>query len=239
MKSIPDAPPNALDVAARRDRRKNILDSAQRLFARYGYHGVTIRQIAADARVPLALVGYYFGQKQELYDAIFGFVSETINQRRQDLRAALALHTGDRLQHIVSALVRPVVRARLATPEGESYALFVARALSQQGVEEDRAIRQYFDPVAAEFIDALATSLAVSHPGFTHAHAAWGFQFALGALLHYLTDQRVTRLSGGINAVGDPMVAAQLVAFIAHGLRGMAQAFADAETATPALPVTL
>jgi hypothetical protein len=47
----------------------------------------------------------------------------------------------------------------------------------------------------------------------------------LGALLHYLSDQRVNRLSHGVNTVGDPAVEKQLVAFIVQGLRGAAQSF--------------
>lgn len=218
------APPEA---KVRPDRRQNILDASQRLFARFGYHAVTIRQIAAEAKVPLALVGYYFGQKQELYDAIFAHWSSTVAQRSVDLREALTATNGEQLQHIVNAMVVPVVRIR-SSDEGVSYALFLARGLTQQGGEEDRAIREFLDPVSAEFITALHGALSHEYPGFTHAQAAWGYQFALGVLLHYLSDQRVNRLSNGVNVAGDPAVERQLVAFITHGLRGAAQSFVQA-----------
>ena len=68
---------DGLIADGRPDRRQNILDASQRLFANFGYHAVTIRQIAEAAQVPLALVGYYFGQKQELYYAIFGRLSRS------------------------------------------------------------------------------------------------------------------------------------------------------------------
>lgn len=221
------ATPATTEVKARPDRRQNILDASQRLFARFGYHAVTIRQIAAEARVPLALVGYYFGQKQELYDAIFAHWSGTVAQRSVDLREALAATKGEQLQRIVSAMVVPVVRIR-GNAQGESYALFLTRGLNQQGIEEDRAIREFLDPVSAEFIAALQGALAHEYPGFTQAQAAWGYQFALGTLLHYLSDQRVGRLSNGVNTAGDPAVEKQLVAFIMHGLRGAAQSFVAA-----------
>ena len=211
----------------RPDRRQNILDASQRLFARYGYHAVTIRQIAAEAKVPLALVGYYFGQKQELYDAIFSHWSGTVAQRSVDLREALTATKSEQLLRIVSAMVVPVVRMR-GNADGESYALFLTRGLTQQGIEEDRAIRKFLDPVSAEFITALHDALAREYPGLTQAQAAWGYQFALGTLLHYLSDQRVGRLSNGVNTAGDPAVEKQLVAFIVHGLRGAAQAFVAA-----------
>ena len=218
------APTAVATVKARPDRRQNILDASQRLFARYGYHAVTIRQIAAEAKVPLALVGYYFGQKQELYDAIFAYWSGTVAQRGVDLREALTAAKGEQLQRIVSAMVVPVVRMR-SSAQGESYALFLTRGLTQQGVEEDRAIREFLDPISAEFIAAFQGALSRDYPGFTQAQAAWGYQFALGALLHYLSDQRVNRLSQGVNTAGDAAVEKQLVAFIVHGLRGAAESF--------------
>lgn len=51
------------------------------MFALNGYHAVTIRQIAQEAGVPLALVGYYQGQKHELFHAIFEHWNHTIAER--------------------------------------------------------------------------------------------------------------------------------------------------------------
>lgn len=227
MKSIPETRANAADGAIRPDRRQNILDASQRLFARLGYHAVTIRQIAEEAQVPLALVGYYFGQKQELYDAVFSHWGGIVRERLDDLSMAMAPSDGDRLARIVDALVAPAIRLRM-TPEGQSYALLVTRGLSQQGAEEDHAIREFFDPMANQFIDAMHVALRDELPGITRGHTAWCYQFALGALLHHLSDQRVERLSQGVNVAGDPAVLRQLVAFIVHGVRGAARAFVEA-----------
>ena len=73
--------------AARPDRRHAILLAAEKLFAQHGYHAVTIRQIAEEAGVPLALVGYYYGPKHELFHAIFEHWSHTIEERLAGLRA--------------------------------------------------------------------------------------------------------------------------------------------------------
>ncbi|WP_347956004.1 TetR/AcrR family transcriptional regulator [Gordonia aichiensis] len=51
------------------DTRGQILDSARRRFLADGYGGVTMRQIAADADVDLALLSYYFGSKRGLFSA--------------------------------------------------------------------------------------------------------------------------------------------------------------------------
>src|SRR4051812_4476209 len=47
--------------------REEILAAARRQFAAHGYDGATLRAIAADAEVDVALVSYYFGTKNDLF----------------------------------------------------------------------------------------------------------------------------------------------------------------------------
>ena len=51
------------------DTRGDILDAARATFAVEGYHGATIRAIAAAAEVDPALVHHYFGTKEDLFAA--------------------------------------------------------------------------------------------------------------------------------------------------------------------------
>lgn len=206
----PQSPENT-----RPDRRMAILLAAEKLFAQRGYHAVSIRQIAEEAGVPLALVGYYFGPKHELFHAIFAHWSRTIDERLAALRATSHDPADPQtLPRIIHAFVDPVLRLR-ASPEGESYALLVARELAHAQEEADRVLRQFFDPLAHAFIDALQAAL----PHASRAQVAWGYQFALGALMHHLSDRRVERLSRGENTANDPAAAPLLVAFIVGGLR--------------------
>ncbi|MDO9291179.1 MAG: TetR/AcrR family transcriptional regulator, partial [Hydrogenophaga sp.] len=96
--------------AARPDRQHAILLAAEKLFAQHGYHGVTIRQIAEEAGVPLALVGYYYGPKHELFHAIFAHWNQTIEERLNALDAASGdPGDPDTLTRIIEAFVRPVI----------------------------------------------------------------------------------------------------------------------------------
>lgn len=200
---------------ARPDRKQAILLAAEKLFARHGYHVVTIRQIAEEAGVPLALVGYYYGQKHELFHAIFEHWGHSIQARLAGLAAVdIAPNDARTLPRIIDAFTAPVLALR-ASAEGEYYALLVARELYHATEEADRVLRAYFDPLAEAYIDALHTAL----PHATRSQAAWGYQFALGALLHHLNDTRIERLSRGENKRADPAVAPMLVSFIVGGLR--------------------
>lgn len=201
---------------ARPDRKADILLAAEKLFAQRGYHAVSIRQIADEAGVPLALVGYYYGPKHELFYAIFTHWNTTIEERLSELRGVtrdpLDANT---LPRIIEAFIGPVLRLR-ASAEGEYYALLVARELFYTSQPEtDRVLRNYFDPLAHAFIEALSMAL----PKATRSQVAWGYQFALGALLHHISDSRVERLSGGASRSGDPAAASLLSSFIVGGLR--------------------
>ncbi len=208
------AAPRARRAAPRTDRRQAILLAAERLFAQRGYHAVSIRDIAVEAGVPSALVGYYFGPKEELFHAIFQHWNGTIEQRLQALRAAQQQPPARRLEAIMRAFIEPVLALR-ASAEGEFYALLVARELAHRGPQAERALREFFDPLAEAFIDALQAAL----PQAGRADIAWCYQFALGALLHHLNDDRVGRLSHGQAKPNDPAAAQKLLAFVVGGLR--------------------
>jgi len=211
------APPAAAVAleTARPDRKQAILLAAEKLFAQHGYHAVTIRQIAEEAGVPLALVGYYYGQKHELFHAIFEHWGHSIKARLAGL-AAVKLDPDDArtLPRIIEAFIAPVLALR-ASPEGEYYALLVARELYNTTEEADRVLRAYFDPLAEAFIDALHVAL----PHATRGEVAWGYQFALGVLLSHMNSSRMERLSRGENTPSDPAVAPLLVNFVVGGLR--------------------
>jgi AcrR family transcriptional regulator len=199
------------------DRRRAILLAAQKLFAERGYHAVSIRDIAGEASVPLALVGYYYGAKHELYHAIFLSWQESIDERLRGLRDAVSDRSApDVLERIIEAFVRPLV-AMQSHEDGRHYARLAARDLAVPTPEADRAQRLFFDPMAHAFIEAL---LEVC-PGANRGDVAWCYQFGLGAMLHYLTDSRVERLSGGENKASDPAAMGKLVCFIAAGFRGV------------------
>lgn len=223
------APSAAAAPAARPDRRLAILLAAERLFAQHGYHAVSIRQIAQAAGVPLALVGYYFGPKHELFHAIFEHWQGTAQARLERLDAALHTPGPERsLERVVEAFVRPVLAQR-ASEEGEYYAQLVARELGFQTPEATRVLTDYFDPLANRFIDAL---MAV-RPGHGRALAAWAYQFALGALLHHISDIRVGRLSGGLSTPNDPEAAPLLIRFLSAGIDAVMPALPEGRRTPP------
>lgn len=218
----------AADRSERPDRQQAILLAAEKLFAQHGYRAVSIRQIADEAGVPLALVSYYHGQKHELFRAIFNHWRGTVDERLALLAQACEGRPGPAmLRRIVEAFVQPVLRLR-ASSEGEYYAQLVARELFYRTPEAGQVLAEHFDPMAHAFIDALHAAC----PGSTRAAAAWAYQFAVGALLHHISDERVERLSRQQNRPADPAAGPLLIDFISAGAAVVLKP-ASAEPPTP------
>jgi AcrR family transcriptional regulator len=221
----------ASSAPPRPDRKAAILLAAEKLFAQQGYDAVSLRQIAEEAGVPLALVGYYYGQKHELFEAVFAHWQGTIQERLAGLAEALAAPARERLQRIVGAFTQPVLRLR-ASAEGEYYARMVARELFHARGHTDRVLREFFDPLAHAFIDALHGVL----PHAARAEVAWCYQFMLGVLLHHISDDRVERLSRGACHAADPAVAPMLDRFILGGIHAALPTPPRTLTTTPRRP---
>ncbi len=64
--------PTALEKARKdpNSMKAKILNSAQNLFAEYGYHGVTTRMIAKDVGIDISTLHYHWGDKENLYEAV-------------------------------------------------------------------------------------------------------------------------------------------------------------------------
>lgn len=60
----------SIPILEKADRRLQLLDVAERLFAKNGYEAVSIRQLASEAGMNVAMVSYYFGSKEKLFEAL-------------------------------------------------------------------------------------------------------------------------------------------------------------------------
>jgi AcrR family transcriptional regulator len=113
------------------DVRKKLLDAARDLFPRYGYRGVSSRQIGAAAGVNFAMIRYYFGGKPGLYREMLQGV---LQPARVTLDAISSPHSPPQLTKVLEDMTRAwaanpwiagfVVREVLA-PDGPMRAMFL------------------------------------------------------------------------------------------------------------------
>lgn len=209
--------PIAATEVDRPNRRRDILLAAAELFSEHGFKGVTFRDIAERAKVPVALCVYYFGKKDELFSAVFDHNIDHVRKRMALLRSindsSSELPT---LHGIIRAWAEPVIEIR-AMEESRPFAVFVARAVWDNTAEVQAAIETHYDPVAFELIAALARSL----PDRSLHSLIWAYEWALGALLMHVADNRVARLSKGKLLPGDASMLDSLIDFIVAGITSL------------------
>lgn len=52
------------------DKKEHILNTAEKVFAAFGYEGASTRFLASEAGVNIAMINYYFGSKESLLQAV-------------------------------------------------------------------------------------------------------------------------------------------------------------------------
>ncbi len=175
--------------------RARIVEAAEAEFADHGFDGVSVRQIALRADVPVALINYHFGSKEGLYRAIFEMRAPMIiDQRLAGLRLAdMEPDTERKVEMIVKAVLVPNLHMR-STEKNSSYSRILAREVSDPKSHNRKVIAEFFDPIAYKVMEALHRAL----PDRTIEEINWGYQAMLGAMVYTMADTgRISRLSGG------------------------------------------
>ena len=94
------------------DKRQHLLEVAELLFARHGFEAVSIRELAKEAKVNIAMVSYYFGSKEGLFEAVLAAKFPKTRERLQELAANPALSPWEKLAHTVDLYVEKMMRER-------------------------------------------------------------------------------------------------------------------------------
>jgi AcrR family transcriptional regulator len=199
-----------------------ILDAAEAVFAESGFHAATTRAIAALAGVNAALLHYYFGSKEQLYETVVARRASAINDHRRAL-LAVARRRSDppQIADVLRAFLRPTIElGRNTGPGGQNYARLVAHVGGSADQRSRRLTAQNYNAIAAEFTEAIMAAV----PGLGRADAVRGYLFTMSVGLSLMTrNGRAEDLSGGLCRDDDiDSVIDDATTFAAAGLRAMA-----------------
>src|SRR3989442_710535 len=65
------------------DKKEQILEAAEELFAQKGFEGTSVRELGKKAGINIAMISYYFGSKEKLFEALVEHRSSFIRERLQ------------------------------------------------------------------------------------------------------------------------------------------------------------
>jgi TetR/AcrR family fatty acid metabolism transcriptional regulator len=148
------------------NRRRRILDAAVRVFARRGYHGSRVGDIASEAGVAHGLLYHYFASKDEVLETVFRENFGALLERFRAVEAAdepapeklegiakILLRTWRNDPDLVTVMVRDVARsAQLQAQVDEVREAFaILQRVIEQG-QADGAFRRDLDARLASWI---------------------------------------------------------------------------------------
>lgn len=174
-----------------------ILIAAEKLFADFGYHGVSLRQITAEAEVNLAAVNYHHSDKQSLYLEILTYrLRQVSGERLERLSAAEARAAGSPvpISELIDILARPLLLSDAATGRTSEGNRLLGRLLIEPLPFTADALATEFQPAMTRWGQALRRHM----PAMSPAEFVWQLSFVVGALHHAaasLHDMK-TRTSG-------------------------------------------
>jgi AcrR family transcriptional regulator len=202
--------------------RDRILDSAEKLFAQRGFHGVSIREITSAAGVDVALANYHFGPKKNLLAAVLERRAQLLNDERLHMLATAkqrAAPAPASAEAIINAFTYPLNnKSARGGPGWKSYFALVAQ-INNSPEWGGIMMSQYFDHVVHVFIDALREV----YPDCNVRELYWSYHFLSGALtLTFAETRRVDNLSGGLCKSTDlDAVHERLVPYCAAGFQAL------------------
>lgn len=83
------------------DKQKQILETAEILFANKGFDGTSVRDIADEADINVAMISYYFGSKEKLLEALFTYRAQDSAKRLEGVINNTTLSTMEKVNMMI------------------------------------------------------------------------------------------------------------------------------------------
>ncbi|MEP7278829.1 MAG: TetR/AcrR family transcriptional regulator [Bacteroidota bacterium] len=94
------------------DKRTHIINHAVELFAEKGFEGTSIRDLAAEAGVNVAMVNYYFGSKEKLFESMVEARASYIRGLLDEIVKNPAYSDIEKIDHIVDSYINKLFSNR-------------------------------------------------------------------------------------------------------------------------------
>jgi len=178
-----------------REKSEAVMDAAEALFASYGYHAVSVRDITGLAKVRLATVNDLFGSKEKLfYEVIRRRASEVNEMREEGLSAIDTTASRDaQVKAIIAAFYDPLLEKSGESDGWRNYLRLVSQMITSRSPILLSVI-EFFNPISQKFLMAIHQL----YPEIDFARMLRHWQFILTTYYSVFADNfRVNSLSQG------------------------------------------
>jgi AcrR family transcriptional regulator len=96
-----------------KDKREQIIETALELFAQKGFEGTSIRDIAEKATVNVAMVNYYFGTKEKLFEKIVEYKSSVTRGLLDEILNNKSLTAIQKIEAVIDSYIEKLFTHRM------------------------------------------------------------------------------------------------------------------------------
>jgi AcrR family transcriptional regulator len=199
------------------NQKESILDAAEVDFSHHGYAGTTLREVAVSCGVTQALITYYFGTKQQLFEEVFLRRALKVSSDRVQLLEEIGEKVD--VEDIVRAFLKPIMALRM-TASGRAFIRLQARLHTEPPEVSYKLRNMAYSESTGVYVDALRKVL----PTLPEKDLYWRVTLMIGVYLYAFSDShRLEVVAKDICNPADPSeVLEQLTAFVVGGLRAAA-----------------
>lgn len=221
--AMPEETPRARNHKARvrEASMERILDAAEHLFAEFGYHGVTLKDVAARVGVSSTLIHYHFNGKESIYEAVWARKAPISARNRLEAMRLYAEEAGDKVtvEGALHAWIDTDLNVQI--DDAEQWLAFGKIAAQANSATDWGAgkMTKYFNPVALALIDLLKKAM----PDCDEETIFWGYHFVSGAMTHNMARTgRLDELSHGLCSSNDfESIKRHMATFMAAGFHAI------------------
>lgn len=92
------------------DKQVQIMEAAEKLFASKGFNGTSVRDIAETAGVNLAMISYYFGSKEKLFEAMFAWRTELFKLQLETMLGNKELSPLEKMDQLLDQYIQRLTK---------------------------------------------------------------------------------------------------------------------------------
>jgi len=175
--------------------RDALMDAAEALFASYGYHAVSVREITGLAKVRVAEVNDLFGGKENLFYEVIRRRATVVNEQREQRLAAVDKQQPreDQVRALVAAFFDPLLEVSAVNDGWRNYLRLVNQMVGSRSPILLNVV-EFYNPISQKFLMAIYQI----YPEIGMPRILRHWQFILATYFSIFADNyRVNSLSQG------------------------------------------
>lgn len=92
------------------EKQIQIMEAAEELFAEKGFDGTSVRDVAKEAGVNLAMISYYFGSKEKLMESLFKYRGEFIKLQLESMIENKELSSLEKVYALIDNYIERIIK---------------------------------------------------------------------------------------------------------------------------------